>query len=144
MCYTRTGALPFLDVQRRNLKGGYKVAKNIEMNPVEFASRLGTLRNQHANILTAPTFNELVQKIQLTLRATMRHPPVLASWENNAIRAASVLAMHTLKPIETLREVLGVVMDSDVRWIEELSSEIEDSDPHPAIVVDLLNAMLYI
>ena len=72
----------------------------------------------------------------------MRHPPVAACWENSAARGAAVLAMHTTRPKEMLEVVLGSILESDVRWIDELSAEIEDADPHPVIVIDLLNAML--
>ena len=118
------------------------IAHDIAITVPEFGHLLRLSVSANPTLASIPTLVEMMERLKLALRASLRHPPVEQAWSNVVIRGGAVLAMHTTSPTQMLEATLGTIIESDVRWIDELGAEIEDTGPHPSIVVDLVDAML--
>ena len=102
---------------------------------------------RHSLLAKHEEFKEQLDKLEQSLRSTLRHAPIQALWSNANRRAAAVLAMHTTTPTLMIGSVIGFVLDSDTRWVEDLAAEIEadwqESGPSPVVAIDLLDTLMH-
>ena len=121
------------------------VATKMALTHQEYGNLFGVDSDtqEHKCLETNQEFQAQRRKLEQALRGTLRLAPVAAAWGNPNRRASAVLAMHTTTPSTMLSSVIGDVLDSDLRWVEDLAAEIEEdwdiSGPSPLAVIDVLD-----
>lgn len=115
------------------------ISSQIAMTPAEF----GLMFNRDKSVKgDGAKYEKLEQELKSALRASIRHKPIELAWKVPFKRRAALLALHTVMPIEMIGSVLGELMESDTRLIEELAAGIEDSGPDPLAAIDMLDSLL--
>lgn len=104
--------------------------------------RLSPSRELVSLAMTRP-FTALVERMEAALATTLSEGAQKKLWKNHApVRAAAIVALLRESDCnECLASVLGGLVVSDVRMVEELRTELEDEDIDLSLVLDTITAL---
>ena len=81
-------------------------------------------------------------KLNSALRATLRYEPRAKAWQQPNLQCASVLALYMPDTIARIGGIIGEVVVSDVRWVEDLCADIEDDGVAPFMLIEVTRVLI--
>lgn len=145
-CIQNTGETIDMICNRHMAKVVRSNIASVSVNNAEFSALMKhvSTRGIDASSLNAlPWFSDKRDRIYSALSCTLAERDAFAKWSRASVQLSCVLCMHCREnPIEKLDSILGAVVRSDVRRVDDLHFECVDETPDPfalSVVLRLLS-----
>jgi hypothetical protein len=113
-----------------------------EMNAIFGERGITQSTTMMVEMVKNPQFRTYRDKLQDSLRATLRYEPRAVAWAQTHLQCAAVMSLFMTNPVHRISGIIGDIITSDIRWIEDLCAEIEDEGVSPFVLVTTTRVLI--